>query len=104
MKHTIALLCALTLAGCAGGQFTSDQEAAILCRSYAATLSVLAAYRHRMTDPQVSAVEQARSVLTPACGAAQLSGAGFGAADLARLRDHLRALLVLEQEAKGRSA
>lgn len=100
--RSLALALALVVTGCAGnlysGGLTASQSMAIACRGYAATISILAPYRHAMSVEEVASVAAARAVISPLCRAAATGEIDDYAAGLIAVRNKLRIMLVLERK------
>lgn len=94
MRH-LAVVLAL-LAGCS--TLNTEQEMAVSCRAYAATLNVLTPLKPKMNAAQVKSVDTAIAFAGPACRDA---AAGKTTDELlAGVRAQLRTMLVVEKEIK----
>ena len=94
MRHLAIVL--VLLAGCAS--LTTDQEMAVSCRAYAATLNILTPLKPRMSATQISSVDTAIAFAGPACRDA---AAGKTSAELLTgIRAQLRTMLTVEKELK----
>lgn len=97
----LALGVLFILAGCAAGQsLTPEQNMAVMCRAYPATLNGLAPFNASMSADQIAVVDRARMVIRPVCAAAAQGAEPDLEGALTVVRAELRRMLIVEQEVK----